>query len=201
MSEPQPQAGQQQTPEPPAAEKPPWGDDANFDPKKAWALIEGLRADKERLSARKTLTDEQEQQLAEYEKLRQQNLTDQQRQAEELSRWQTEAETWRQNAIGSRIEALAAVDFADPSDAVTALADKVPQFLTAGGQIREDAIKAELAAVLERKPHWRRQDGATPPVPRVPAPNPGQGSGGGTPAADPAAAFAAVLQGQLNGPG
>jgi hypothetical protein len=57
---------------------------------------------------------------AELDQIKQQNQTVEQRQAEELSNWQTEAQTWRTAAVGSRIEALAAEAFADPSDAVGA---------------------------------------------------------------------------------
>jgi hypothetical protein len=46
---------------------PPWGDD--FDAEKAWNLITNLRADKEKLSAREFLTDDQKTKLAEYDKL------------------------------------------------------------------------------------------------------------------------------------
>jgi hypothetical protein len=131
---------------------------------------------------------------AELDQIKAQNQTAEQRQAEELTRWQSEAEKWRTASVGSRIEALAALDFADPSDASGALADP-GKYLDAGGQIDENAIRADLADVLERKPHWRRPEGASPP--RAPAPNPAQGSGGGRPAADPAGEFAAIIQSQL----
>lgn len=133
---------------------------------------------------------------AELDQMRQTSQTESERQAAELVRWQSEAERWRTDAVGSRIQAVAASDFADPSDAVTAL--DPAKYLDASGQIDEDAIRADLADVLERKPHWRRADGA-PPAPRVPAPNPNQGSGqNGRSAPDPAAEFASILQGQLN---
>lgn len=138
---------------------------------------------------------EAEPKLAEYEQLKAASQTDAERQAQELNRWQSEAETWRKAAVGNRIQALAAVDFADPSDAVAALAEH--NFLDAGGQIDEDAIRSELAAVLERKPHWRRpSEGAAAPVTRTPAPSAAQGTGG-TPPNDPAAQLAAIVQGQL----
>lgn len=128
---------------------------------------------------------------AELDQIKATNQTEAERQAEELTRWQGEAETWRGHAVGSRIQALAAGMFADPSDAVETL--KSGQYLDAGGQIDDTAIQADLDALLERKPHWRRPDG-TPAAPRVPAPNPAQGSGGGTPAADPATEFASILR-------
>lgn len=195
MSEPQPQAGQQ-PPATPSSEPqtPPWGTAEQFDAEKAWNLIQGLRADKDRLSARETITDEQKQQLAEFARIQEAGRTDLERANSETTRWQTEAESWRKAAVGSRVQALASSPdfaFADPEDAVTALADN--NYLDAGGQIDEARIRADLADVLSKKPHWRRQDSA----PRVPAPNPAQGSGGGRPVSDPAQEFAAILQGQI----
>lgn len=177
---------------PPVA--PPWGDEANFDPERAWKLIQDLRADKEKLSARPVLTDEQSHQLDEYQRLVQASKTEQERQAEELSRWQTEAQKWRTDAVSARVQAIAATDFADPSDAIGAV--DPASYIDAGGQIDEAAIQRDLSALLERKPHWRRTpDG--PQAPRVPAPNPAQGAGGGSTPADPGAQFAAILQAQL----
>jgi hypothetical protein len=139
---------------------------------------------------------EAEPKLTEYEQIVASRKTEAERLAEETTRWQTEAEKWRGNAIGNRIEALAASDFADPSDAVGQL--DINNYLDAGGQIDEAAIKADLNALLERKPHWRRQEGVT--APRVPAPNTHQGSGvNGTPASNPAAEFGAILQSQISG--
>jgi hypothetical protein len=133
--------------------------------------------------------------LAEYDALIEASKSDIERANEAANRWQSEAETWRKAAVGHRIQALAAVDFADPSDAITALAEK--NYLDAGGQIDEEAIRRDLADVLDRKPHWRRPENTATPPQRVPAPNPAQGSGGGRPAADPAQELAAIIQGQL----
>lgn len=174
----------------------PWGSDDQFDPEKAWKLIEGLRADKERLTARPTMTDEQRQQLAEYQTLVEASRSDQDRLRDEATRWQTEAEKWRTESVRSRVETLATADFADPSDAVSAIDPS--RYLDAGGQIDEAAIKADLAEVLARKPHWRRP--TEPSKARVPGPNMNQGSGGGGKAAlDPRQEFAAILQGRLAG--
>jgi len=181
---------------PPAAEPqtPPWGEEENFDPDRAWKLIQDLRADKERLSTRPAMTAEQQQQLAEYQRLVEASKTDQERQAEELTRWQADAQKWRTEAVTARVQAIAAPDFADPSDAIGAVDPNT--YIDAGGQIDEAAIQRDLAAVLERKPHWRRtSDGQQ--APRVPAPNPAQGAGGGSTPADPASQFAAILQAQM----
>lgn len=122
------------------------------------------------------------------------NQTEAQRQAEELTNWQNQAEQWRKAAVGSRIEALASGVFADPSDAVTALAEN--NYLDAGGQIDTDAIQRDLADVLERKPHWRKPEQG-PSGPRVPAPNLNQGNSAGGAQNDPAAVFGAIVRNQL----
>lgn len=126
------------------------------------------------------------------------NQTVTEKQAEELTRWQSEADKWRTAAVGHRIQALASADFTDPSDAAGSpeFAD-LGKYLDAGGQIDEAAITADLTALLERKPHWRRTtDG--PSGPRLPAPNPAQGTGGTRAAATPADEFAALIQRQLH---
>lgn len=185
--------------EPAAVVTPPWGSDDQFDAAKAWQLIEGLRADKTALASRPVMTDEQKQQLTEYQALVAASQTDAQRKdaelaakALEVSNWQSEAERWRTTSVTNRIEALAGQDFADPSDAAAALSEP-GKYLDAGGVIDEAAIKADLASLLDRKPHYRRPDGV--PVVRTPAPNHAQGSSanGATPA-DPAAEFAALLR-------
>lgn len=149
----------------------------------------------QRAKENKARLDEAAPKLSEYDALVEASKSDLERARESEQRWQSEAETWRKAAVGNRIEALASADFADTSDAVTALADG--SYLDAGGQIDEAQIRADLAAVLEKKPHWRRAE--APSAPRIPAPNPAQGSGSGRSSADPAQEFAAILQGQLNG--
>jgi len=177
-------------------QKPPWGSDDDFDPAKAWKLIEGLKADKERLQARPVLTDEQKHQLDEYNALIEASKSDLERANEQVTRWQTEAEKWRASSVSSRVQALAADSFADPSDAVTALNDN--NYLDSGGVIDDAAIKADLAALLERKPHFRKIDPDSG-KPRVPAPNPAQGASGNAPTAgEPRDMFAALLKQQLN---
>lgn len=50
-----------------AAQTPPWGED--FNAEKAWNLVQNLRSDKEKLSAREVLTPDAKQKLAEYDRL------------------------------------------------------------------------------------------------------------------------------------
>jgi hypothetical protein len=175
----------------PKVEAPPWGSDEQFDPAKAWKLIEDLRSDKAKLSSRPVLDDDAARKLAEYDRLEQASKTDLQRATEELTRWQAETEKWRTTSVANRIEALAGQDFADPSDAATAIGDPA-RFISSGGVIDEAAIKAELAGVLEKKPHWRRQETSTGP--RLPAPNTAQGRNGAA-APSKEAVFASFMQG------
>lgn len=174
---------------PPAT--PPWGD--NFDAEKAWTLIQNLRADKDKLAARPVLDDAAKAKLAEYDRLEQASKTDLERKSEEATRWQTEAEKWRSASVASTVKALAAKDFADPDDAVRNL--DPAKYLDAGGQVDEKAIQADLAALLEAKPHYRRTTETS--APRPPAPNYAQGSSSGKSTGDPGTEFAGILGGLL----
>lgn len=176
--------------------QPPWGSDEEFNPERAWKKIQALEADKEKLKARPTLDAETKRKLAEYDALVEAQKTEAQKQAEETARWQTEAETWRSTSVKSTIKALAATDFEYPDDAVGAL--DPAKYLDAGGTIDEKAIKADLAALLDARPKWRRGEGESQ-GPRTPRPNPAQGGGNGQPSSDPAQQFAAILQGRLAG--
>lgn len=180
-------------PETPAApvEKPPWGDPENFDPEKAWKLIEGLKADKKELAKRPVLDDAAKAKLDEYDRISEAAKSDLDKANESLARYQTESEKWKSTAVATTVRALAATDFADPDDAVRNV--DPAKYLDAGGVIDEKAIAADLAALLEAKPHYRRDQGS--PTPRPPAPNAAQGaSANGAGAADPRAQFGAVLQ-------
>lgn len=182
----EPQGGSVQS----GAEAPPWGDPTQFDPEKAWNLIQGLRADKEKLAARPVLDEAAQAKLAEYDQLKAASQTDLEKAQAELTRWQTDAERWRGAAVGSTVRALAATEFADPDDAVRNL--DASKYLDASGVIDEKAIKADLDALLAAKPHYRREEAASGP--RAPKPNPAQGTGSGKTSNDPAQEFGAILQ-------
>lgn len=131
-----------------------------------------------------------------WDEIEQASQTEHERLQEELARWQNEASTWRTQAVSSRVERLAADRFADPSDALAAIDPN--KYLGAGGEIDEAAIRADLDAVLDRKPHWRKSDATAPQGPRIPARNPAQGSGvNGKSSANPADELAAILRSQL----
>lgn len=160
------------TPEPaaaaPAAETPPWGED--FDADKAWSLVQNLRADKERLQKRPTLSDDDRAKLAEYDRLAEASKSELQKAQDAAQTNEQRAQALLGRAVNAEIKALAG-DFADPSDAAAFL--DVSKYATADGDVDTDAIKADLADLLTRKPHLGKQ-----PTSRTPAPNPAQGSSG-----------------------
>lgn len=81
-------------------------------------------------------------------------------------------------AVAAEVKALAAGQFADPSDAV--LLGDLGKYVGADGAIDAEGIQSDLADLLERKPHLRKQTTpADPPKPKAPRPDPSQGSGRG----------------------
>lgn len=92
-----------------------------------------------------------------------------QRLAEAAQAAEERAATATRAAVAAKVEALAAGTFADPEDAVGAL--DPAKYVDEQGVIDADAIRADLATLLERKPHWARDTG-----PRTPRPDPSQGA-------------------------
>jgi len=78
-------------------------------------------------------------------------------------------------AVAAEIKVLASVDFADPTDAESAI--KAADYVDDKGDIDTEGIKTRLAELLEAKPHWRKAP-AEPPKPKAPKPDPGQGARG-----------------------
>ncbi|GAA2802986.1 hypothetical protein [Streptomyces showdoensis] len=98
--------------------------------------------------------------------------TEQERLAEQLTAQQEKAAKAIRTAVTSKVEALAAKDFADPEDAAGAL--NLADYVDDDGAIDTDAIKRDLAELLKRKPHWAK----APEGPRSPRPDRTQGSSG-----------------------
>jgi hypothetical protein len=134
---------------------PPWGDPENFDAEKAWNLIQGLRSDKERLSARRALSDDDAAKLAEYDRLVEASKTDLERAQERAEQNEQRATRAESRAVKAEISRLAD-GFADPSDALDSL--NVSDYVTDDGDVDVEAIKADLAELLERKPHWAKAE-------------------------------------------
>lgn len=119
------------------------------------------------------------------------NQTEAERQAEELSRLQAEAETWRNVAVAHRAEALATSrGFIYPDLAIKELDPS--RYLDASGQINEALLTADIDAVAQKYPDLVRAANQ----PRVPGPNHAQGTGGNPPPSDPRREFAALWQAQ-----
>lgn len=91
-------------------------------------------------------------------------------------------------AVSAEVKALSVNLFADPSDAADVLMKDPSKYVDADGDIDTDAIEADLADLLERKPHWAKPAAAADkqdregelqkPGKQKPKPDPGQGSRG-----------------------
>jgi hypothetical protein len=144
-------------------------DDDGFDRKKFEAELRKKNSEAQNL--RKRLKEleplaRRAKELEDAQKSETERLSDQLRAANER------IEATRKRLVTSQVKVLATA-FADPDDAVGAL--DLDSYVDDDGDIDEAAIKADLDALLERKPHWARtqpQEG-----PRRPAPDRTQASG------------------------
>lgn len=159
----------------PETETPPWGDD--FDPEKAWSLIQNLRSDKEKLQKRPTLSDADRQKLTEYDLFVEASKSDLEKAQEAAQQNATRAQALLDRAVKAEVKGLAANTFADPEDAHVFL--DLSKYADGDGDIDTAAIQADLTDLLGRKPHLGKS-----PESRVPAPNPAQGSSASGPTRD-----------------
>lgn len=164
-----------------------------FDRKRAEAALRKKNSEAENL--RKRLKEleplaRKAKELEDAQKSEAERLTDQ------LTAAQERADKAVRAAVASKVEALAARDFADPEDAVGSL--DLAAFVSDDGVIDTDAIRAALADLLKRKPHWARPDEGGP---RRPAPDRTQGSSGNgnRSPSDPAQVFAGLMAQALKG--
>jgi len=163
-----------------------------FDRKRAEAALRKKNSEAENL--RKRLREleplaKKAQELEDAQKSEQERLT------EQLTAQQEKAQRAIRTAVASKVEALAAQQFADPEDAAGAL--DLTAYVDDDGAIDTDAIKRDLADLLKRKPHWAK----APDGPRSPRPDRTQGSSGNgnrTPNS-PAEEFAGFMKRALNG--
>lgn len=132
---------------------------------------------------------------AELQRLKDAELSESERLNKQLAAKEEQIASTRQRLVRTQVEALATAGFADPEDAVGAL--DLGSYIDESGEIDKDAIKADLEALLERKPHWAKpqpQEG-----PRRPAPDRTQASGAKqTRTLTPQDEFAGWLKTQLN---
>ncbi|WP_435597045.1 hypothetical protein [Streptomyces anulatus] len=168
-------------------------EDKPFDRKKFEAELR--KKNSEAANLRKRLK-EQEPLLAELQKRKDAEKSDTDRLSDQLTRAQEQITKTRQRLVRSQVQALAMTGFADPEDAVGAL--ELDSYIDSDGEIDEAAIKADLDALLERKPHWAKsqpQEG-----PRRPAPDRTQASGANrTKAPSPEDEFSGWLKSRLPG--
>ncbi|MFD3999828.1 hypothetical protein [Streptomyces rubiginosohelvolus] len=164
-----------------------------FDRKKFEAELR--KKNSEAANLRKRLK-EQEPLLAELQKRKDAEKSDTDRLNDQLTRAQEQITKTRQRLVRSQVQALAMTGFADSEDAVGAL--ELDSYIDSDGEIDEAAIKADLDALLERKPHWAKsqpQEG-----PRRPAPDRTQASGANrTKAPTPADEFDGWIKSRLPG--
>jgi hypothetical protein len=163
-----------------------------FDRKQAEAKIH--KANQEAKNLRERLK-KLEPLAAELQKIKDSEKSETERLTDQLAAANERIITTRQRLVRSQVQALAGTAFADPEDAVGAL--DLDSYIDSDGDIDEAAIKADLDALLERKPHWARpaqpQEGA-----RRPAPDRTQASGANKPRPlTPADEFQGWLTSQL----
>jgi hypothetical protein len=132
--------------------------------------------------------------LAELKRIKDADKSESERLTDQLAQAQDQVTKTRQRLVRTQVQALAMAGFADPEDAVGAL--DLDSYIDSDGDIDEAAIKADLDALLERKPHWAKtqpQEG-----PRRPAPDRTQASGANkTKAPSPRDEFSGWLSSQL----
>ena len=168
------------------------GEEKPFDRKKFEAELR--KKNNEAANLRKRLK-ELEPAAAELHRIKDAEKTESERLNDQLARAQEQVTKTRQRLARTQVQARAMTGFADPEDAVGAL--DLDSYIDSDGDIDEAAIKADLEALLERKPHWAKsqpQEG-----PRRPAPDRTQASGANkTRPPAPGDEFAGWLKPQLN---
>lgn len=170
-----PEPTPEQTPEPqaaPEAKKKPW-DDGDFNPEKAWNLIEGLRSDKEKLSAREVLTPDMKQKLDEYQRLEEASKTELEKAQTAAQAAQGDLSRLRNEVVSAKIEAALTGVVPDPAVILDDL--NLAKFISDDGGVNGEAVAA-----------LRDKYAALAPAKRGgPAPNPAQGASANGPAQPP----------------
>ncbi|GAA3957891.1 hypothetical protein GCM10023085_45490 [Actinomadura viridis] len=152
------------------------------------------KANQEAANLRKRLKD-LEPLAAKAKELEDAQKTEAERLQARLDEREREIGALRKRAVKSEVRALAAAAFADPTDPEAHL--DLNAYVTDVGDIDADAIKADLADLLERKPHLGKLKPAEPER-RRPAPDRTQASGANqTRAKDPADEFAGFVNSRL----
>ena len=169
IDDPTPVATVPAEPEPAKGKKdkaaPPWGSDDDFQPDKAWKLIQNLRAEAEQYKNKAAPI------LEEHERLRRASQTELEQAREDLNALSAREQAWRSKAVSAEAKSHAAA-FID-SDAALALVGDLSHLITDDG-IDTDAIAARFEQLAADKPHLIKPD---PTPPRF-TPNRSQGQSG-----------------------
>jgi hypothetical protein len=176
-----------------AEEKPQEGKKADeFDPKRAEAKIR--KANSEAANLRRRLKD-LEPLAEEARQAKEANKTETERLQGQLAEMEKRVTLMRARAVKSEVHALAATDFADPTDAEALLT--LTEYVSDDGEIDTDQIKADLTDLLERKPHLGKPKAE--PERKRPAPDKTQASSANNQrtSADPSEEFAGFFKSQL----
>lgn len=148
---------------------------------------EKAEAKKEAAAAKKQAADERRKaaelarKVAEFEDRDKSELEKAQAKAERSEKQATEAVA---RSVRSEIKVAASGTFADVSDAIDVLMRDPSKYVDADGDIDTETIEADLADLLERKPHWGKPEPVAEVDPEVKKqklkPDLGQGSRGGS---------------------
>ena len=159
-------------PEPEPEGEPEGADKLGDEGKRALDRMKADRAAaKKAAAAEKKRADDLARKVAEFEDRDKSEL---EKAAAKAERLEAAAKAATARAVKAEVRAAAA-EFADPEDAAAFL--DLSSYSNGDGEIDADAIQADLADLLERKPHLRRQAAVEPAKPK-PKPDPGQGSRG-----------------------
>jgi hypothetical protein len=131
----------------------------------------GKKAIAEERAARKAAEKERAELAAKLKEFEDRDKTEAEKLAAARDAAEQRATAATARAVRSEVRALAD-GFADREDAVLNLGD-LTKYVGKDGEVDTDAIAAELAKVLERKPHLAKSG-----VVRAPAPDPSQGPRG-----------------------
>ena len=149
-------------PTPKTEKAPPWGSDEDFQPDKAWKLIQNLRAEADQYKNKAQPI------LEEHERLRRASQTELEQVREDLNQIAEREAAWRAKAVSAEAKSLAA-QFID-ADAAMALVGDLSHLVTEDG-IDTHAIAERFQQLANDKPHLLK------PEPGF-RPNRGQGQSG-----------------------
>ena len=162
------------SPEPPKLEapkadapKPPWGSDDDFDPNRAWSLIQNVRSENGDLKAK--LQDVQPI-LDAHDQQRRDEQGEIATAREDAAQATEQAAAWRSEAVRAKAEALAAGRFIDTDTALTLIGDLSGYATDAGIDI--ERLTGRLDQLAQDKPFLLA------PPPQGFTPNRGQGQSG-----------------------